>query len=233
MMALSLPFRTTKDAANALAAEAQASSGRVFLLPYNRFDKIDDTSWWLCHRSENPAYKFGKIICTKLHFGTEMFIGFYVEKGLDPTVAGSGSTAKEKRYRMDESWLWHEFLDGLKSGEVDRVASKVERLCERPVVVALDGGVAGEEPEFERFTYSAGKLTLQPSGTATKRLSAIAGATTLGDVGRLIETSIPDLGWVWIDFHIGQTFDEDGEEEWQADAVWSRACSLWASWVFR
>jgi hypothetical protein len=72
-MSLSVPFRTTRGAANSLAAEAK-TAGRVFLLPYKRFDKVDKTTWWLSHRSENPAYKFGKIICTRGHFDQEMFI---------------------------------------------------------------------------------------------------------------------------------------------------------------
>jgi len=101
------PFRTTREAANALAEEAKQTTVELVRLPFNRFDEVDETTWWLSPRADNPAYKYGKIVCTHRNFEPDMFIGLYVEKGLDPSTITAGLSAKERRYRMDSTYFSH------------------------------------------------------------------------------------------------------------------------------
>src|SRR3990170_3650957 len=217
MTALAAPFKTTKEAAYQLGREAERSghSGLIHL-PFNRFDQVDDTTWWLCPGPDNPAYKYGKIVCTWKNFEPDMFIGLYVEKGLDPSKAGAGLSAKEKRYRMDSTWRWHDFLEGLRSGPIGHVTNLVEKQCQRPVVVALDGGVGQEDWDFVRFDYTAGALSHHPSSQGKGTLASSTTARSLPEIAELLP-SIPNVGWVWIDFHIGQVFSPDGDEEWDVD----------------
>ncbi len=197
------PFETTREAAYALGREAGRSGHpKLIHLPFNRFDEVDDTTWWLCPGPDNPAYKYGKIVCTWNNFEPEMFIGL--------------------------TWLWHEFFEGLRSGHIGRVSDLMEEQCQQPVVVALDGGIVQGDWDFVRFDYTAGKLTCQRPGIGT--LAPLMSARSLPEIAELIQ-HIPDLGWVWIDFHIGQTFPPDGQQVWGAHTIWTKVCSPLASWL--
>jgi hypothetical protein len=228
---LTLPFRTTRDAANGLAEEAKQTTGELVRLPFNRFDEIDETTWWLSPKADNPAYKYGKIVCTHGNFDPEMFIGLYVEKGLDASTNTAGLNAKERRYRMDATWLWHDFRVALRSGEIDRVTTLVETQCGRPVVLAIDGGTDKEDWGFVRFEYRSSQLVPFASGATASSLAPLISAGSLAEIANLIDTKIPSVAWVWLDFHIGLTFAPDGDEEWDADTVWNRVCAPWASWL--
>jgi hypothetical protein len=234
----SAPFRTTREAADALGLEAQRLASLKFArLPFNRFDRLDETTWWLSPTGEIPAYKHGKIVCTTSNFEPELFVGLYVEKGLgeEPAQMGKASTAKERRYLMDSTWLWHDFVRDLKSGEIGRVANGVEGLCDHPVTVALDGGTGVQDDwDFVSFAHSSGSLVANAGNASRKRLSPLSAAQSLPNLASLIETKISDLDWVWIDLHIGLSFSADTSDDadvWDADTIWTRVCAPWTPWL--
>lgn len=235
----SAPFRTTKEAAYLLGKEAEQSGHpKLVRLPFNRFDKLDETTWWLSPSKENPAYKYGKIVCSTTNFEPELFIGLYVEKGLDEQpaqTAWASSSPKKRRHLMDVTWLWHDFVKELKSGEIGRVTNVMERLCNRPITVALDGGTAdGDDWDFVSFTHTNGSLKVNAGSTGQKKLSPLSAAQSLPDLASLIETKVSDLGWVWIDFHIGLLFSTDTGDDtksWDAGTIWTKVCAPWASWL--
>lgn len=237
-MTPSTPFKTTKEAANMLASEGKRSGhSKLVRLPFNRFDKLDETTWWLSPPPEIPAYKYGKIVCTTASFEPELFIGLYVEKGLggQPARSGWATSPKERRYLMDATWLWHDFVEGLKSGEIGRLTNIVEELCNRPVIVAVDGGtVTGDDWDFVSFIHTNGSLQVNPGSTGQKKLSPLSAADSLPDLASLIETTLSGLDWVWIDFHIGLLFSTDTGDDtksWDAGTIWTKVCAPWASWL--
>jgi hypothetical protein len=230
MSAIGCPFTNTRDAVTRL--QKAATGPFLSTLPFNRFDKIDETQWWLSPSSVNPAYKYGKIICMYGNYAPEMFIGFYVEKGLDSGIAGPGFSGAERRVRMDSSWLWNDFVSALGAGDIDSVVTGIEAEIGRPVVVAFDSAIDGEPEDFVLFEFSQGRLTYRPNATAASagRLLPLTSAATLRVLPQLFQ-QIADQGWLWINAQVGFAFSREGEETWDAARIWSTICAPWRPWL--
>src|SRR5439155_3464284 len=136
----------------------------------------------------------------------------------------AGLSAREIRYRMDPSWLWHDFIRDLRSGGIDRVLAITERQCQRPITVAIGGGMAIDDWDFIRFEYLAGQLSLAATN-GSGGLSALTSGRSVPQLAELIEKTVQAIEWVWIDFHVGLTFAPDGDEEWDANQIWTRVCA--------
>lgn len=87
--------------------------------------------------------------------------------------------------------------------------------------------------DIVRFEFTNGRLIHLDSVLPADLLSAAPAAQTLSDVARAAD-AIPQLDWVWVDFHIGVRFAKaaaGGDPEWSSDEVWRKACMPWLGWV--
>jgi len=249
-MNLVADFPTPRAAAYAVQEVAHASGfPRLTALPYNPLQP-DSTTWWLSPSTDNPAYKFGKIIFTSKDAApADLLIGLYIEKGIGQTAAGPYSeTARGRRCIMDDTWTWNDFLPALQSGLFDQLFTQVEAEARRPVVVTVDGAhvpipTAGElDPhshrrDLVRFWFSNGLLRfLEPPTLEAGVLRGLGTPQRLADLAAAIRR-IGDLEWVWIDFSAGFLFSRlhaqpgPNLEIWDADLIWRRACAPWAEWL--
>src|SRR5262245_54586635 len=116
---LKWPINSTREASYEVGRIAEKRLGRKLThVPFNRFDKIDESTWWLSPSNEIPAYRHGKIAFTREYFAPEMFIGLYVEKGLNREFADAAFPGKG--WGMDSTWQWHKFWTDLKAGALTR-----------------------------------------------------------------------------------------------------------------
>jgi hypothetical protein len=229
-----------------LAAAVKASHHGLTALPYSRFDP-DVSTWWLSPSTENPAYKYGKIIFT-LRDATpaNMLVELYMEKGIGSTAAEPYKPSpKGRRYVMDQSWTWHPFLKALGSGAIEPLMGQIEAECGRPITVAMDGvnvtppSDDGKEVhnlprDVVRWEWSGGALGLLDEHLKEGVLKGIGKAKTLPELAASI-AKLNNLDWVWIDFHVGFRFSTASavpqRKSWGPDEVWKKVCSPWRSWL--
>lgn len=212
---------------------AKSALGRPLThLPYNRFDRLDDTTWWLCPTEENPAYRHGKIAFTREFFFPETFIGFYIEKGIEQELAKIAYPGR--RLGMDSTWLWPAFMADISSGEVDDVTRRVSERAERGVTVAIDGGTISNDPKYQtefdfiRFEWLDDRLSC--TEVASNELQSLNSGTSLQDLARKIQ-ALPVLDSLWLDMQIGLAFSPDGSKEWSAANIWENLCAPWKTWI--
>lgn len=243
-------YSSVQDATHRLAVRARESRlGPFHELPYNHFEP-EDTDWWLSPSSDNPAYKYGKIV---LSAGppaapADLLVGLHVEKGIGPSAAEAfRDTARGRRLTMDRTWLWFAFIEALSSGRLTADAADAEAAAGLPLTVWVNAGpqnpplcgednVQGEgwKPDRVDFQFSSGRLTCLGAATPEERLSSLATAETFPEIADGLR-SMPGADWVWVDFVVGLRFAAAGPptegSAWAADAVWQKACLPWSSWL--
>jgi hypothetical protein len=246
---LALNAASTEDAARAtLTASRDAGYQGLTAIPWNRFDPASST-WWLSPSTDNPAYKYGKIILTRRDAQPEdMLVGLYVEKGIGPGAAQLyADTARGRRYLMDHDWTWQAFVKALASSAFDQVMAQAESEAARPIIVAVDASnvpvpaghgddvhSASLPRDVARFEWSRGHLDWLDAEIHADILEGLGKPKTTAELAHRM-LAINNLDWVWIDFHAGLRFrlgsGDPGAELWPDDRVWKRACRPWSSWL--
>jgi hypothetical protein len=228
------PFATSRDGANALRDVAHRLLRRQLTrIPYNRFDRLDETTWWLSPGNDVPAYKHGKIAVTRDYLSGNdkaesgsLFVGFYVEKGLSPEFAEAQYPGK--RLGMDAGWRWTSFFPALQEGRLDSIAREVQTRTGLSVAVCVDGGFLEEDPDFLKCSWSVGEFSVLKE--ARGGLNPLNRAASLRGLANSI-SSLPDLDWKWLNLHIGLEFADDGSDVWEAERIWNSVCHPWRDWL--
>jgi len=135
-------FKTPRALAEALRDYAQPDQcPSVSLLPFNRFSP-DETNWWLCPKSENPAYHLGKFTVKRTDHDDDLFVGVGFEKGVGPTTAEFfKSTRFGKAWITGRTWRWHKFLEAFSSGTFARYVNMAQQAAGLPVTVIISVGM--------------------------------------------------------------------------------------------
>ncbi len=244
-------FESVHQAASDLRdAATRAKAAPLHLLPFNRYAP-ENTFWWLSPINQNPAYPHGKIIlgAAELADPLDLFVGFAIEKGVGPSASELfAETAKGQRWLLDRTWLWSSaFMPSLRSGTFTEVATAAERVAGMPLTVAIDAAVTtpprgwddepdahgqGPERDVVRFQYADGRLETLDADLPAGHLQQAADARDLPALAQTLE-AIPQIDWVWIDFHIGVRLERatNAEASWTPDNVWRRACEPWRTWL--
>src|ERR1700752_3253793 len=112
-------FRNPAALANAIR---DAAGMKLTARPFNYFEG-DEGIWWLIPSTDWPAYKYGKFMFTaRPNDGVgvipsvdadTIYCGYYIEKGLSPTV--SAAYPSHAQWVMGTDWLWSKFIAALAS----------------------------------------------------------------------------------------------------------------------
>ncbi len=246
-MRLTTSLRTPKAAAQALAAYAARSAypKPLYPFPYNRYawnDPVQDRVWWVGPEKENPAYWRGKIIFRSDQIGdASLFIGLYIEKGIDPeSCAFLPSNRRQQYWLMSGNWVWHSFFAALQAAQFDSQCRAVEERAEVPLLVTVDASrpfdrTAGSEVvAFEsrngRLEFVSPLYKASPSGMLTH----LQETATLAGLATAI-AKIPDFPCTWIDFQVGFRFWQSTTEskfvQWEDREIWTNAIEPWGIWL--
>lgn len=113
------------SASNELKDEIKSlGKPEVGIKVWNRYNPEESECWVIPVKSADVAYNYGKILFKKKD-DNQMFCGFNFEKGLDPITKYVWTSSKGKRWIMDKSWIWHRFIDDMRSGELRKKVAAV------------------------------------------------------------------------------------------------------------
>ena len=210
-------YATPHALAQALYDYAHRDFGRMKLRPFNRFGP-DDTFWWLCPESDDPAYRFGKYIAKTAGPCADLFAGVCFEKGLGPSAAALfKETRMGKSLIVRENWVWNAFFAAFGEGDFDRYVLAAQHAADLPVNVIVSAGMmkppssgmperegAGVLPQqLVYYLFDNSRITLLQDVPVTDILLANADdCSTLSDVATKIR-EIRNIDWIWITVEFG------------------------------
>jgi hypothetical protein len=168
-----------------------------------------------------------------------MYVGYYVEKGLDSSISGMPELKKE--WIMAKNWYWHSFLEELASSKFDDIARVVAKGCKQPVRLLFQVNEFNKVPkEGEPRTKPSDALILE-LGELVDAFTVVEPAqTVLSELNNVISPadlvkhlSEIDLRFHWLDLVIGVPFQygDESDTEWSAPDLWSLALTPWLPMV--
>jgi hypothetical protein len=247
-MEIPLDFVNSQETAYEVKEAARRSGvGNLVPLPFNRYEP-EATQWWLSPSTDNPAYKHGKIVFEQRQPARlgHLFVGLYVEKGVGPTAAEMFRTpAHSRRSIMDESWVWHGFLEDLAGTAFRDAAEEAIAKARHPLTIAVEAMYV-EPPSEDRDIHAHGYdaawsvFRLDGDGLAFDRenstpkqlLGDVPACRQLPQLAEAIQAG-EQLDWMWVDFLVGFRFMRGaaGESDWDAARLWMAAGSPWLKWL--
>lgn len=259
------PLVTFATANESVAAVMQAAKsaqwGRperiVHPLSFDRF-REDKTDWWIAPGTDNPAYRYPKIIFapkeSKAITTSHLFVGFNVEKGVGPSAAWAYQRPRRcQNYVMDGGWEWSNFIALLAAEKFDSAVAEAANVAEVKCTVAVSiatvvcseryeddvhpWNVTNNDDQELRYESEDGSLKFvnEPRCEAGRHIAKPEQITSLSGLAKAIER-VDRLDWKWVGFyagfHFGLAAPSKPDKAWDADAVWTRACLPWKNWVW-
>lgn len=180
----------------------------------------------------------------------DLFVGLHVEKGVVGPKAEElfGAKPRGQRLIMTNAWLWHPFVEALRSGKIDAQAAAAEAAAGRPLTVMAiaatqplptehDERPASADVDTVRFELSKGEATLisdqdKPLDLPAHLLNGFGRAKSLPEMAAKLG-EVPDGEWAWIEFLIGIRFTVDpaSVDAWSAGDIWANAAQPWRDWL--
>lgn len=226
----------TAHAVYAFLEEGNLPEKTLTLRPFNRFDPAY-TEWWMIPSSGWPAYRYGKLCFWRYPNDSDglMYVGYYVEKGLDSSM--SGMPELNKAWIMSKDWYWHSFVDELASGRFEAIAKTVAKSCKQPVRLLFQVNEFNKVPKEDEprskpsdaliFDLGEGENTLSVVEPAVSVLSKLNEEMSPADLAANL--SALDLRFHWLDLVIGVRFRYGNKSESTSAArdLWSLAMAPW------
>lgn len=243
-MDLIVGYENARHAAYAVLEELKGRGfEKISARPWNKFDP-DNTSWWVVPSTEWPAYKHGKLFFSPNRAPeNSLFCGLHVEKGIDAKVESAYSSFQGKRLIMKDDWCWLDFIKGLQNTTISRVISEVSEMLVSSLLLRIEAGFVADPQSFDphatRFDWDL--LIFETSGTSLELIDSKTPANLLIELKKSLSLrrladdipEIPQIGWVWIDFFIGNIFeirtDSLDQDLWDASRIWREILSNWES----
>ena len=201
--------------------------------PKFRF-KPDECPWWLVPSTENPHYKYGKLIFAwDDKKNAQLSAGIQIEKGLDEQIKSVYSSKKASRFIMEDSWYWNTFVDLLECNSFfNNLTSALNTVGE--LKISIDGGYVSEPSKFDpyqeknlgwdKYTFlwnssDINKLTLKDT-KRTAYVLKLHHVKTITDLKKsLIEFN--EDPWLWLNFYITATYTVSNDENgYNATDLW-------------
>ncbi len=243
MTPLSTDFENNAKAAHAVYSfldEIGFQTPQLTIRPFNRFDTAF-TEWWMIPSSDWPAYRYGKLCFWRYPNSSDgkMYVGYYVEKGLHPAVAGMPDV--DSKQIMREDWYWPEFIGEVKSVQFIQAAHQVAQAAgtyPSILIHAHEFNKAPREDQPRGEPNDVVEFRLGPTGNGIEVLrsaeSVLATLNTCASLNLAIEAlSQLDLRFHWIDLIVGIPFQYGTKltESWTAAKLWQDALLPWIPWV--
>lgn len=242
----------SSDLAHSLRDYARPEFGeRISLVPFNRF-RSDNTLWWICPGSDDPAYHYGKYVAKTAEPCGDFFVGICFEKGIGSTASEFfKATVVGKSWIVRPNWIWNQFFAALKDGSFDSYAAKAQIIAGRPVDVIVSAGTMNP-PESGRkekdedaiklldalprqkmyFAFDESRLLLVHDHSDSERIvPKAADCRSLAELGAKIQ-SIKQIDWTWVSIEFGFLLSKNGTSgpKWRSEDVWSNACEPFLKW---
>lgn len=206
--------------------------------PFNQYSP-DFSRWWFVPDTAWPAYKRGKLSFRQCPWNSSaMYVGYYVEKGFDQSIAKISGVKPNLIVQSD--WHWRSFLRNATNGDLDSAGEEVIRrsACPLSLLVEVYGvnsipkpGVQERADESARFEAKStgGEYEIVAPGRDTLR--RLNGCRTPRDIAVRLEE--PDFRFFWVDLHIGISIQYGSEEAgtWGASDIWHNALAPWRPWI--
>lgn len=182
--------------------------------PWNYY-KPDTTLWWLVPSTQWPSYKYGKIYVSSSNGTYE--IGLNVEKGIGPIAGQMLPYRTAQKLCIQDDWIWHRFLEDLKSDKLHTILERISREKKKPLTVLIQASTIEDKDsraqEFEglelnnriSFQFNNGVLTCLKD-EAKGELRKYDYINSLESLVDLFEAK--DMEWFWIDLYIYFVVDE-------------------------
>lgn len=166
-------------------------------------------TWFIVPSAQWPAYRYGKIILYGA--GDAFHVGIYLEKGMGPEAQKFHRTEAFKRQWIREDWIWHDFMEDLKSGKFEKKIAEISQAVGLPLRLVVQAGSAvNEDPkissglidELDRsliFSCTDGDIVLVHDELPAD-MRMMSKCTTVNDLTVFFENS--KLDWHWIDFYL-------------------------------
>jgi len=224
--------------------EGTPHAPKLSLRPFNRFSTAF-TNWWLIpSHAEWPAYQHSKLCFFMMHQQPQdapsVLAGFYVEKGLDPSLKGMAEV--KLSHIMSRDWYWHAFVDTVPREAFSTTVREAISASHGPIDIVLDSFAFNKVPEPDTlagspsdtaiFRLQAPDLALEPVCDPSGELACCAESPTLGHlIASLHESS--DLRFFWLYLRIGVqlAFQRQELPAWTPEDVWRNALLAWVPWV--
>jgi hypothetical protein len=230
-------FETNDTAARAVLNYVNAIRPGLCARPFSQYQP-EFSRWWLVPGRDWPACRHSKFSIRRSAQG-EMCVGFYTEKGLDPSLAGMPGVQRSQIIRED--WYWYQFLRHAREGLLDSVADEVVNRsgCTIRLNLEIYGFNSIPAPGIPATPDDFAQLKKEPS--APGYITEIPGLRTLlrfnncssiQEVAEYLQTD-SGLRFFWIDFHIEVqlAYGSETAGSWGAAEIWQNALAPWSSWV--
>jgi hypothetical protein len=252
---MNTPLPTTlhansRELAHALRDYARPGYGeKLYLLPFNRF-RPDDSAWWICPGTDDPAYHYGKFavkpVKPAVPYG-DFFCGIVFEKGIGSTASSFFDKGRHS-WIVRPSWIWRAFFESLKSGQFDTYVAEAQQAANRPVDVIVSAGIMSPPVSGSRqkegpdspgalprqklhFSFDGSELSLVGEPTQNEQLIQVgADCRSLKELGSAIEKT-KQIDWMWVDVECGFRLAKEGPgPAWHTQDIWSNACEPFLEW---
>jgi hypothetical protein len=204
-MAILFNVTTTHDFCKSL----KKYFSNLHMLPYN-YHQPNNTVWWLSPSSEKPAYRFPKfaILPPEDDASDQLFIGLYIEKGVNEDYAKTVGIAKT--HIIGTNWAWHTLLTEMSiNGKLVRSIDEVRRNTGSNMELRLYANMQIKDavdalaPKGEKLVFELNeKIIVRPARVPSKLLASLDTCTSLPELSASLK-QIPNAGYLWIDLVIG------------------------------
>ena len=212
-------FKDTREFAGALKG---VSNFDLRLLPYDRYQS-ENTEWWLLpKKTENPAYKYGKIFIENTTNENKYFCGFCFEKGYKNKLACESSSKV-----LQPDWDWNKFVKKIRSKdeELNNIFENIVKY-KLPCNINISYDVANEKNPSSFNMELAKNLTFVNSD-----LQNLKKEHSVFDIISIIENKVGSskMKWTWIDLKIGVFLDK--KKSINEMEIWRDCLEPWQNWL--
>ncbi|WAA12944.1 hypothetical protein [Fervidibacillus halotolerans] len=180
-----------KELAQRLHKDLDTKDRRYTLRPYNRFN-VKKSMWWIVPSTVYPAYEFGKYLIDENKDGT-FSVGVHIEKGLEKSLE------YKRHLMMNETWVWHEFIESVKNGEIEKILLNIYEKMKDAVQIEIIVHIPKANEQLN-YKLKVGQFINQDKNQAE-------------DIKGIPDwiNDFPQIEWFWVDFYIKFTFKKLNE----------------------
>lgn len=144
--------------------------------------------WWgIIPSKVYPAYRYGKYMGDEGNDDT-FLVGIHIEKGVGKALD------YKKNLMFDDYWMWHEFIEAVKSGEVEEILLNIHEKMRNAVQIEILVDVPESNKQLN-YKLQDGRFINQDKQKAE-------------DIKLIPDwiNNFPQIEWFWVDFYITFTF---------------------------